>query len=201
MTTFSLLVVGTFLALIAVGALLDSARPGRSLARIILAAAVCFGVFATLHAGFALATGFDPVGSFRRCLEFQGLQQKLFLNRPGGLWAVFDVWDFALGGGALPFALFVWELARTGPALPRPGGPEWRSSWLTWSAAATILVIAGSCLLTTETFRVWIFLQPLVVVPAGLALGRFGPVGRMTVYGCVWLVAVAIKSRLLFMYG
>ncbi len=64
------------------------------------------------------------------------------------------------------------------------------------------LVVVGivdlSGLLRAETARVWLFLQPLLLLPAGLTLARLPAGGREGLIGLQWIILVVIKAKMQF---
>jgi hypothetical protein len=52
--------------------------------------------------------------------------------------------------------------------------------------------------LRCETARVWLFLQPLAVVPAGLELAQWDGHDRALVLGLMALILIVIRCKLRF---
>ena len=63
----------------------------------------------------------------------------------------------------------------------------------------TILLVHLLGLLDYETARVWLFFQPLVIVPIALELARLPGAGVGAVLALQWLIVATIKSRMLFL--
>lgn len=190
---YNLLAVGAPMALWAVVCLAqkDWARPWA--VRTALAAGLALGVAALVHMLVALATGYQPVASFGHAF---GTQSRLAaeLSRPYWPGVFFDLYDFVLGGGIMTFplaALFLRHALRD---------PERRSSAAAWTAVGllSILIVDASGLLRTETSRVWLFLQPLIVVPAGLELARIPFRERASILAMLWITVCVLKSKLAF---
>ncbi len=118
---------------------------------------------AGLYMALWLATGFQPIASFRHALANQAkLQWRPYYPFP--LW---DPYDFIMGTGIVALPILVLHLRRL------RGQAAQRSTALTLIGLAVILTVDVSGLLRGETTRVWLFLQPLVVVPVAMELRRF----------------------------
>jgi hypothetical protein len=63
---------------------------------------------------------------------------------------------------------------------------------------ATVLTVDFSGLLRGETARVWLFLQPLLVVPVALELARVRWPWRISLLTLQWWLLVLIKSKMSF---
>jgi hypothetical protein len=106
----------------------------------------------------------------------------------------FDFYDFLLAGGMITLPLVALKLAdRTGECEQRK-----HERILTMVGLVSILVIDFTGLIRCESARVWLFLQPLIVVPAGLQLARFGPRVRVLVLALEALIVLALKSKMDF---
>jgi len=187
---YGLLTLGAFMALYGCFVVGREGGGGGGWIRLSRSAIACLGVFALLHIVLALVSGYDAVGSFNNARAHQSRIDEFYIC-PYGKVLVFAPYDFFLGGGvvALPLLVFHFrDLARS-----------WRGSGereaLAWIGLATILVVDLVALLPSETARLWIFLQPLAVVPASILLSRWSLAARGAVFlaqGCI-LVAIACK--------
>jgi hypothetical protein len=190
---YNLLTIGAFLALHA-GALLWR-RPDRraTLKRILATSAVALGVCAGLFLLLHLATGYRPLASFVSALDTQARLAGSH-GRPWLACVFFDPYDFALGAGimAVPLALIF-----TGRTLRR-AGPLTRAEGLSLLGFATIAVVDVSGLLRAETARVWLFLQPFLVIPAALVLARWKTSDRAAFFALQWLIVVVLKAKMAF---
>jgi hypothetical protein len=156
-------------------------------------AAVALGGAAALYALLWAATGYNPVLSFIHALRVQGdLASRV--DRPWFPCAVFDLYDFFLGSGMVAAPLLLLFFQRSFEEF------EWGRADLVLSliGLASLLTVDLSGLLRAETARVWMFLQPLVLVPAARELLRFDARGRAAVFGVQWLIGVALKCSLSF---
>ncbi len=190
---YNLLTVGTFLALYA-GYVLYRGRWAASSWRLVgRNAAVALSGAAALYLLLWAATGYNPVLAFLQALRVQGaLAAKV--DRPWFPCALLDPYDFFLGSGMVVVPLLFCFLRRSFEELD--AGRE--DLVLSLLALASILTVDLSGLLRAETARVWLFLQPLVIVPAARELARFDARGRAAVFGVQWLVLVALKCSLSF---
>jgi hypothetical protein len=146
--------------------------------------ATCAGLYAAL----SLATGFHPVASFRHALANQAkLQWRPYYPFP--LW---DPYDFIMGTGIVAVPVLAFRLQR----LRDPAGRN--SMALTLIGLATILTVDLSGLLRGETTRVWLFLQPLVVVPVAMELQRFTWSWRISIFTLQWWILACLKAKMSF---
>jgi hypothetical protein len=171
--TYNLLVLGITLgALSAIEIFGERERP---VGRIAMHVAVALGVFAALYLALWLWTGFDPVASLGAAIANQQKMLKGIL-RPYPDTALFDLTEFAQGAGYLPFFLALQFLVLQRSA---SRSEHWDTALL---FVAQILAVALTGLLPGETIRVWIFLLPLVMFPAGLELARWPARWRAVAY-------------------
>jgi hypothetical protein len=70
--------------------------------------------------------------------------------------------------------------------------------WFALAALATLAIVDLSGLLRAETARVWLFLQPLAVIPAGAELSRWSPGWRAALIGALFFALAAVRARLIF---
>ncbi len=190
---YNLLAMGAFMVLYALSHLHRSGwrrdswlALGRSS---LLSMSTCFLLFSLLM----LLMGYDPIHSFRQALANQGALAAR-LARPYAACLFFDLYDFALGAGIMAVPLAFFHL--------RDGLKEFR--WdrqevvLSLVGILTILAVDLTGLLRAETARVWLFLQPFLVLPAALELARSPRVMKYGFFALQWLIVVALKSRMAF---
>lgn len=190
---YNLLVVGIFMALSAVVFWWQAEDRRSALGRILWVGTVAIGVTLGGYLILFYATGFDPIASLERSL----LWMETYHRRPHGPAVYLNLYDFALGAGYVPIVLAVSYLLRWSSI----GSVERRGLTLSWVGALTVLAVNLSGLLDYETARVWLFLQPLVVVPAGLELARYPKSVRVATFLVYWVVLATIKCRLVFISG
>jgi hypothetical protein len=154
-----------------------------------IAAGVCTGAYLALW----LATGFNPIASFRHALANQAAY-AVFLNRPYLRYALFDPYDFFLGAGIVALPLLLFQLYR----VPRDFDPTRKEVALTLIGLATILTIDLTGTLRGEAARVWLFLLPLLVVPVALELYRFRWRWRIAIFSMQWLIVACVKAKMFF---
>jgi hypothetical protein len=194
---YQLVTVGAFLAFFALYFLL-ARREGRPpIGKILGAAAVSLGVFALAHLLVHVATGYRPIASFRHALQYQQRHSLGFERaRPWLDCVLLDPYDFLIGAGmtALPLlVLYGWRVLRERTGVRR-------EAVLSAIGLATILIVDLSGLLRAETARVWLFLQPLLILPAGLELARLGPGGQEKILWVQWLTVVLLKCKMWFIH-
>lgn len=152
---------------------------------------VALFVAVAAHALLFEATSFSAVGSLQRSLHLQAIFSGM-LARPYGACVVFDLYDFALGGGVVLTLLALMYAAAA------PAAGDAAPLALTRIALLTILIVDLSGLLRCETARVWLFLQPLIVVPAGLQLAKLAPRERALLLTLQALILIALKCNMTF---
>ncbi len=72
------------------------------------------------------------------------------------------------------------------------------SAALTLIGLATVLTVDLSGFLRGETARVWLFLQPLWVVPIAIELARARRSWRFAILAMQWWLLVLIKAKMSF---
>jgi hypothetical protein len=181
MTSYSLLVLGAFCVLLA---LFEAAR-AQSLRNVVIACAIGAAVTVAGYLVLSVATGYRAVRSFVAALAQQ--QQILpHLHRTYPLTIPFDLLDFALGAGWAPILAALFFVTRR----ERPA--------ITAACLLTPLIVALSGLLQAETARVWIFLLPLVALPAAMEMTKLRPAGRVLVLASMILVSTALYTNMRF---
>ena len=183
--TYSLLVLG---ALLIGWAIVEITRDGRAaLRRAIISGAVGVATFAAIYLLMWLATGYDTVATFVSALRNQAyLEASFVLPRPYPHTIPTDLLDFFLGSGWISaVALICWLRRRDG-----------RAHAHVVVGLASILVVALTGLLRCETSRVWLFLQPLVMLALGLELVRWNAWARAVVFACLVLLTAAVAQNM-----
>jgi hypothetical protein len=155
---------------------------------IVRATAIAFGVWLAANVLVTFATPFNPAESFVAALGRQARYQA-FMQRPYWTSLIYDPYDFFLGGGIIVIPLLVIHLAREAR----------REVALTVAGLLSLLIVDLSGLIRCEAARVWLFLQPFAIVPAGLTLATFKPTGRALVLATASLTVLAIVSKLIFL--
>jgi hypothetical protein len=160
-------------------------------------AATGLATFAVLHTLLWLATGYRPVHSFLHALATQdGLAAGM--RRPYLACLGFDLYDFALGGGFLPAVLVGLFLLRRADEVPEA---ERQARLLTTLGLLGILIVDLTGVLRCETARVWLFLQPWVLVPAALELRKWAAAPREAVLLLQWGIVVVVRCTMGFVYA
>ena len=190
---YNLLTVGAFLACYAFYWLWRQGWTGRSFATLLRNSGVGLSVCAGVYALLWLVTGYDPIAAFFNALSNQAVFAA-FHNRSNALFALFDPLGFFLVSGMMVLPLVLFLLIRNFHAFKSM--PEHVA--LTLMGLAVILTIDLTGVLRGEAARVWLFLQPLVVVPAALELARFEWRWRLAIFSMQWLIVAFLKANLGF---
>jgi Dolichyl-phosphate-mannose-protein mannosyltransferase len=190
--TYNLVVLGVFLLGYAALARMEFPQvPVRRIGRQTAAAGL---VFLAAYAVLWLRTGYHPVDAFHSALANQTRVLLPSLDRPYPKTVPFDLWDFALGCGWIGVVLAGVRLFST-RGLPLRGRND---RTLTGLVVLQVLAVAVSGVLSAETARVWLFLQPLVALAAGAELAAWRPRHRWAVYATGWFVMAAIGQNMTF---
>lgn len=190
---YNLLAIGAFLAYYVVYWAWRQASPGAALAKILRNSAIAAGVCAGGQTILWLATGYNPIASFRHALAYQKVYASL-LHRQYLNSILCDPYDFLLGAGILALPLVAAYLYR----VSRDFDLGRRDVALSILGLATILTVDLTGALRGEAARVWLFLQPLLIVPAALELSRFRGRWRTALFAMQWLILACLKAKMLF---
>jgi hypothetical protein len=163
------------------------------IARLTIVAMICFAAF---YAVLWLATGFNPINSFRACWANQALNMRLMqsLGYLPRLWpgtTPGDFKDFALGSGWISYLIAAMFFVHVTAARRR------------------VLILAALCLgqviavgllglIRCETTRVWIFMLPLLMLPVGVELARWRFAWRLGVYAALLALTIASWHSMTF---
>jgi hypothetical protein len=158
---------------------------GPGLRRVAFYASIGAATLLGIYLVFWIIGRFDPIATFRTISTLQFENQRV-LNRPYPIHLLYDILDFALGTGWISFVLIAYYLA----ASPR--------NVIAWLCVGEIMVMTILGLLPGESARLWLFLQPLLMVPVGLQMSRFTSGQRTAVYCCLWIITAAIGQNMTF---
>jgi len=190
---YNLLSIGAFLAYYAIYWLWRQGWSGASFAKVVknsgIAGGVCGGAYALLWLG----AGYNPIGAFRHALAYQKVYASL-LHRDYWNSILCDPYDFLLGAGMMALPLLAFYLYRAIRNLD--GGKEELA--LSLIGLATIITVDLTGVLRSEAARVWLFLQPLLIVPAALELARFRGRWRTALFSMQWLILACLKAKMWF---
>ncbi|MGH7176187.1 MAG: hypothetical protein ACREJC_02295 [Tepidisphaeraceae bacterium] len=182
--TYNLLVLGVFLALYPFAIERDRRRTVQVLLNSAVAAGLVFTVFYLLL--FA-ATAFNPITTFISAWRNQhNLLAANAADRPFPWTILFDLTDFALSGAWATVLLAAFGAARLQSAPRR----------IVVLGFAQILVVAISGLLQSETFRVWQFLLPLILIPASVELAAWTAPARTALGGSIILATLVMGQNM-----
>jgi hypothetical protein len=156
-------------------------------------AAVSISLAAALYLLLWATTGYNPPAALRHALALQRGNAK-WLARPYHVFVLTDLYDFALAAGIIAIPILAFRMTKLRDDFKvNPNGTA-----LMLIGLATILTVDFSGLLRGETARVWLFLQPLLVVPVALELARVRWPWRISILTMQWWLLVLIKSKMSF---
>jgi hypothetical protein len=184
------LVLGAFVVLYALDQIAQHGKV--AIRRFLIHSANGLGVVLMIYSILHFATGFNPIATFRMALENQKhLLANLIFPRPYPQGIPADFQDFALGSGwiSVPLLIF-WILRRN-----REDPPVRRVIWV---GLFQILIVGLTGLIPGESARVWMFMQPLLLVPIGLELSRWNRWHGGAVFVFLWILTVVMAQNMIF---
>ncbi len=191
---YNLFVMGAFMVLDAVvfvfsGGSERSARARRVVGR----ALVSLFCWVAITAAVSVALNHNPIASFEQSFRWQAAASHN-MGRPWLPSLFYDPLDFFFGSGLITLPILAFFFVRRSMRVPVTR----ETHWMTWCGLGTIAIVALTGLLRTETARVWLFLQPLVLIPTAIALHRQRIAFTSLALVCLWLVACVMKASLWF---
>lgn len=190
---YNLLVIGAFHVLSAIAFLLSGKHVAERFRIVVHVSLLAIGTAALCYLALFWATGFNPVLSFARGFaEFS--HQLGVLHRPYGFYLFYNFYEFFLGSGIIVLPLVVAFVVRNWTRMKA----REHHVVLSFLGLATILVVDLTGLLPAETTRVWLFLQPLIMIPIGLELIRMDRLHRWMIFVMLWVNLVVLKSNMWF---
>lgn len=193
--SYSLATTGAFLAYYGLYWLWRQGWSRSSFLKLLRNSGIALGECALIYATLRLATGYHPIAAFRSALAWQTFYQGLLHRSNAPLYTLYDPYEFFLGAGMLVLPLILFQLCRSS----RNFDPMQKAFALTLIGLATILTVDLSGVMRGEAARVWLFLQPLVIVPAALELSHFRWRWRLTIFWMQWLIVVCLKAKIFFL--
>ena len=196
MLTYSVAIVLVFAAIAWAWSLVS--RPSTR-NRLLLTGGTALGAFLFTHALIWAVTGFNPLDMLQHAISqdhtimagtrHESLSRHLML-------AVGNLSAFAIGAGVPTVSLFFHSLRVGGDASPGQA-PEQASIMrrFTISGAASLFIAACIPVYTMEVERIWIFLTPLVVIPAAAVLGKFDQEAGST--ATLWTIRLLLGQAIL----
>jgi hypothetical protein len=187
--TYVLLVLGIFLLGYALWGL--KGVPGWTWKALIRQSSVALAVLAGIYLTLWLVTGFDVIATFREALRLQAsIMNWITTGRRAWPRTIgFDLWDFALGAGWIPVLIAGYGLV----GYRQRGRTERAAMGL---AVLQIVGVALTGLVASETARVWIFMQPLLMIPVGLELRRWDAGARVATVIAMAILLTIMCGRL-----
>jgi hypothetical protein len=191
---YNLLAIGGFILLYSLYWLSQRAWNSKAWTQALHLVAIALGTCVILYFLLWIATGYRPLASFATALRTQAYISQQVLKRPYGTFLLINLYDFAASGGVivLPIVLCYCRNLLSEFSAAR------QEAALTLLGLASILVVDLSGLFPGETARTWLFLQPLVVVPAGQAISRLTRSWILVIFGLQWWILVCLKSKMTF---
>jgi hypothetical protein len=183
---YNLITFGAFMAPYTVWWLHRRSWQRQDLVRCASAAMIALATTLAVHLLLWAATSYHAIDSFRSALHAQAYFSR-YNRRPYEAVIFSDPVDFFLGGGMITLPLMLLYLR---------GQPDSTARSLTLLALLALAIVNFSGLLRCETARVWLFLQPLAAVPAGLELARWQDKDRALALALLALIMIVVRCKL-----
>src|SRR5260370_1862065 len=193
--SYSLATTGVFLGYYGLYWLWRQEWSRSSFLKLLRTSGVSGGECILIYSILRVLTGYRPIAAFRNALSWQAFYQGILHRSSNALYTLYDPYEFFLGAGMLVLPLIIFQLCRSS----RNFDSTQKAFALTLIGLATILTIDLSGVMRGEAARVWLFLQPLVIVPAALQLSRFRWRWRLTIFSMQWLIVVCLKAKIFFL--
>jgi len=190
---YNLLATGAFLAYYGLYYVWRKAGTWLAWASLLRSAATAVSVCAVLYLTLWFASGYNAPASFVHAMASQA-STSAALSRPYATLVLSDPYDFSLGAGIIAVPLMFLHLK----GMLTQFKADRTDAALTLIGLATILTVDVSGLLRGETARVWLFLQPFLVVPVAIEISRFSWPWRLSIFAMQWWLVVCIKAKMSF---
>lgn len=187
------LVLGAFIVLYSISHLARHGRTGWR--QFLLCASLGLGTVVLIYAILWLGTGFDPIATFWAAVRNQAELLRTHIGDNPRHWPgtiLPDLQDFLLGSGWISVLILIFWLLR------KDRGP---TRGIVWIGLAQVIIVALTSLLPGETARVLMFLQPLMMLPLGMELARWGTWQRTAAYLLLWFITCAQGHQMAFIRG
>ena len=152
-----------------------------------VALAVCAAIYAVLWA----TTGYNASGSFLHSMHINQYYLGVAIPAP---YIIYNLYVFAMGLGmiAVPMVFLhagrVFDHCQYDPMdIP-----------LTLMAIASVIVIDLTNLFAGETDREWLFLVPIIAVPAAIELARLPWKWRLAIFGMQGWILMCMRAKIAF---
>jgi hypothetical protein len=166
--------------------------------RILVQAAVALAAFAVFYLVLWGISGFNPIATLRRALFIQRVSSTQWYaltghaprRLPGTI--PWDFYSFAIGSGWISYVLAGYYLRSAS------GDPNRRKHLpIVLLGIAQLVFVAVSNLVPGETWRVWIFMMPMLILPVALELKTWSLAQRCAVYFLLLLMTLAICQNMI----
>jgi hypothetical protein len=166
--------------------------------RILIHAAVALAAFAAFYLVLWGISGFNPIATLRRALLIERVSSTHWYavtgrpprRLPGTI--PWDFYSFAIGSGWISYVLAGYYFRGAS------GDPNRRKHLpIALLGIAQLVFVAVSNLVPGETWRVWMFMMPMLILPIGLELKTWSFAQRCTVYLLLLMMTVAICQNMI----
>lgn len=188
---YNLLAAGAFLTYYGIYWLRSRKWSRRACSRLVLTAGIAMATCGVLYAALWAVSGYNPFASFHHALVNQHFLAAR-LHRPYKTFVFLDLYGFLLGAGIIALPILLVKLQ----APLRMTHSDRAELVLTFIGLATIITVDLSGMLRGETSRVWLFLQPLLIVPFAVKSFRLGRPWTLSIATVQWMIVVCLKARM-----
>lgn len=189
MMSYKIYVIGTFLASYAIYVLHANSYRAQVVTRIIWITAIALITLIVLHGLLYLLTGYDAYQAFTRAYIWQSGND----GRPRSIAQLMNLYDFSLGLGFIPTLLSIYYFTELFKARVKLS----ESQALSLIGLITIIILNFSNLVNWETARVWILMQPLILIPSAIVLINWGERAVYVAVTVMFLHMSAIASTII----
>ncbi len=141
-----------------------------------------------------LWSGYNPVSTLLTGIRLHNLDMPA-THRVWPHTVPFDLTDMALGTGWVCGILAVYYAVG---AMKKTKGDRPPMFGIVLLSVAQLVGVALSGVIPGETARCWIFLFPLLLLPAGLELAGWPQRMRLAALGCLWLMTAMLSQNMVF---
>jgi len=189
--SYKLFVVGTFLVSYVIYLLHSRSYCAREVMRVMLLAIVAMAVFIGLHVMLYYLAGYDAMQAFVKAYTWEAGHD----GRSRSMAQLMNLYDFSLGLGFIPVfvsAYYFVQLFRDHKGLSE-------AQVLSVIGLITIIILNATNLANWETARVWLLLQPLLLIPAAIVLIDWGKRAVYLTITVLFLHMNAISSTMILL--
>jgi hypothetical protein len=188
---YQIFAIGVFVIFFGIYRLWEQRWRGAAVGRLLLVSGAVIAVWAVSYGALWLATGYDPLASFVHAVNIN--RYYLGAALPAN-YTVYNLYVFAMGLGVMVVPIVLLHACRLFDRFPA----DPMDVPLTLMAVASILAIDLTRLFAGETDREWLFLAPLIAVPAGVEIARLSLRWRLAIFTMQGWILICMRAKISF---